>query len=137
METNMTSTQNTFRMILGLMMIVAGTGHLTFARTTFQVQVPDWVPMDKDLVVVLSGYVEILLGLLLVVLKKYSIQMGLLLGVFYILVFPGNIAQYRNELNGFGLNTDTLRLLRLFFQPVLILWAVWSTGALHWLRNRT
>ena len=126
----LSSAQHTARIILGLFMLFAGIGHLTFARTTFQAQVPDWVPMDKDSVVLLSGIVEIGLGLLIITLGHRYKAIPWLLALFFIAVFPGNIAQYVNERDGFGLNTEAARLLRLFFQPVLILWALWSMGAI-------
>lgn len=44
-------------------MAFAGTSHLTFARKGFRAQVPPWVPIDTDDVVLLSGAVEIALGL--------------------------------------------------------------------------
>ena len=111
-------------------MIAAAMGHFTFQRTDFQAQVPNWVPMDKDLVVILSGIVELAMGLTLIFLTRYKVQVGLVLAVFFVLVFPGNIAQYLNRTDALGMNTDQARLIRLFFQPVLILWALWSTGAL-------
>ena len=111
-------------------MILAGIGHLTFLRGEFQAQVPDWFPMNKDLVVILSGVVELLLGIGMVFLTKHQVKVGMLLAVFYLLIFPGNIAQYTNHVDAFSLDTDQKRLTRLFFQPVLILWALWSTGAL-------
>ncbi|KGE12984.1 hypothetical protein [Sphingobacterium deserti] len=126
----LSSAQQVARVILGLFMLFAGIGHLTFARTTFQAQVPDWVPMDKDMVVVLSGIVEISLGLLIIIWGHRYKAIPWLLALFFIAVFPGNIAQYVNERDGFGLNTEGARLLRLFFQPVLILWALWSMGAI-------
>ncbi|PBI91602.1 hypothetical protein BSF41_12040 [Flavobacterium sp. ACN2] len=122
--------QNFIRIFLGLFMITAAIGHFTFQRTDFQAQVPNWVPLDKDLVVILSGIVEIALGLGMLFLKKNRIQVGIALAVFYVLVFPGNIAQYLNGTSAFGLDTDQARLIRLFFQPVLIFLALWSTGAL-------
>jgi uncharacterized membrane protein len=133
METNVhtTTLQNIFRIILGTFMIGAAIGHFTFARADFQAQVPDWIPMDKDLVVLLSGIPELLLGLAMVFWTKEKVYIGLILALFFILVFPGNIAQYTGEHNAFGLDTDQKRLIRLFFQPVLIFWALWSTGALH------
>jgi uncharacterized membrane protein len=121
--------QNIFRVILGGFMILAAAGHLTFQRGEFQAQVPDWVPMDKDLVVILSGVVELMLGIWMVFLTKTKVYAGMALAIFYVLVFPGNIAQYLNGTSAFGLDTDQKRLIRLFFQPVLILWALWSTGA--------
>jgi len=124
------------RILLGLFMVLAGIGHLTFQRKTFQAQVPDWVPIDKDATVVLSGVVEIALGLAMIGSKKHRPKVGLALALFYIAIFPGNIAQYLNHKNGFGLNTDEARLARLFFQPVLIAWALWSTGAIPYLNHR-
>lgn len=135
-NTNTTKAQNFFRILLGLMLIIAGTGHLTFARIEFQAQVPDWVPMEKDLTVILSGIVEILLGFVIVFAKKYRIQVGIFAAVFFVMVFPGNIAQYLNERDAFGLNTDSLRMIRLFFQPVLIFWALWASGAWDYLHRQ-
>lgn len=128
--------QNIFRVILGLLMVFAGIGHLTFQREEFSAQVPRWLPTDPgfmDFVVVSSGVVEILLGLAMVFLTRHKIKVGIALAIFYVLVFPGNISQYTNGIDGFGLDTDQKRLTRLFFQPVLLLWALWSTGALAYL----
>lgn len=122
--------QNFIRIFLGLFMITAAIGHFTFQRTDFQAQVPNWVPLNKDLVVILSGIVEIALGLAMVFLTQYKVKVGITLAIFYVLVFPGNIAQYLNGTSAFGLDTDQARLIRLFFQPVLIFLALWSTGAL-------
>lgn len=120
--------KNTARVLLGAGLIVAGIGHLTFARKEFQAQVPDWVPLKKDDTVVYSGFVEIALGTALVVApKKYRSTVGILAASLFVGVFPGNVAQYTNRRDGFGLNTDNKRLARLFFQPVLIYWAWKST----------
>lgn len=129
-------TQNFFRILLGIFMIAAAIGHFTFQRADFQAQVPDWVPLDKDLVVILSGIVEIALGLSMVFLTRCKVKAGLALALFYILVFPGNIAQYLNGTSAFGLDTDQLRLMRLFFQPVLIFLTLWSTGALRFIAQK-
>jgi len=123
--------RNIFRILLGLFLIFAGVGHLSFARYEFQAQVPSFVPLNADLVVLLSGVVEILIGLALIFVRKYRVQVGWLIALFFVLVFPGNIAQYIHHRDAFGLNTDNLRLIRLFFQPVLILWVLWSTNALR------
>jgi uncharacterized membrane protein len=128
-NTNTSKFQNFGRILLGLFMISAAIGHFTFDREDFQAQVPNWVPLSKDLVVILSGVVEIILGLAMIFLTRYKAQVGIALAVFYVLVFPGNIAQYVNGTPAFGLDTDQARLLRLFFQPVLIFLALWSTGA--------
>ena len=125
--------QNVLRVVLGLFMVLAAIGHLTFQRAEFQAQVPDWFPLSKDIVVILSGIVELALGLSMIFWKKKRINTGIALAVFYVLIFPGNIAQYANHIDAFGLDTDNARLIRLFFQPVLIVWALWSTGALKYL----
>ncbi|KAF2515283.1 DoxX family protein [Flavobacterium foetidum] len=138
METTKTSgIQNFVRILLGLFMITAAFGHFTFQRAEFQAQVPDWIPMDKDLVVMLSGVVEIALGLAMLFLTRYQVIVGIALAVFYVLVFPGNIAQYLNKTPAFGLDTDQARMIRLFFQPVLIFLALWSTGAIAYFRKRS
>ena len=137
MDDYKTSTiQNILRIVLGLLMILAGIGHLTFLRVPFQAQVPNWVPLEKDLVVILSGIVEITLGAAMVFLTGKKAIVGLVLATFYIAIFPGNISQYITHTSAFGLDTDTKRLIRLFFQPVLIAWALWSTGAWHYLVGR-
>ena len=130
-----TKTQNFFRILLGIFMITAAFGPFTFKRQDFQAQVPNWMPLDKDLVVILSGIVEIALGLSMLFLTKYKVQVGIALAVFYVLVFPGNIAQYLNGTSAFGLDTDQARLIRLFFQPVLIFLALWSTGGVGYFRK--
>lgn len=131
-DINMTTnlTQKIFRWILALFMIYAGVSHLSFNRLDFQAQVPDWVPLSKDLVVILSGIVEIVLGLGLALWKQKRIEFGWALAIFFVLIFPGNISQYMNDVDAFGvLDSDGARLRRLFFQPVLIAWALWSSGA--------
>jgi uncharacterized membrane protein len=123
-----TTIQDIARILLGAAMVFAGTGHLTFLRREFQAQVPGWVPLNKDFVVVASGVVEILLGLGMILWTQQKSLVGIVLAVFYVAIFPGNIYQYTNHVNGFGLSTDRKRFIRLFFQPVLILWALWSVG---------
>ena len=119
------------RWALGGAMAFAGVSHLFWARQEFQAQVPDWTtertPLDKDAVVVASGVVEIMLGAALIVLPKERARIGAILAAFFVAVFPGNVEQYTKKRDGFGLDTDRKRLVRLFFQPVLVAWAYWST----------
>lgn len=131
-----TTLQNIFRILLSVFMIYAGFSHLSFNRVDFQAQVPDWVPMSKDLVVILSGIVEMILGLALLFWKNQRVKIGWFLAIFFVLIFPGNIAQYVDGKDAFGiLDSDRARLIRLFFQPVLIAWVLWSTGAWTAWRN--
>jgi uncharacterized membrane protein len=133
--TKITTAQTIGRVVLGLFLLLAGTGHLTWSRTEFQAQVPPWVPLNADLVVILSGIVELMLGASLVFLTKYRIQIGWIVALFFVLVFPGNIAQLTEHRDAFGLNSDLARWIRLPFQFVLIFLALWSTGA--WKQWRT
>ncbi|ADR20475.1 membrane protein [Marivirga tractuosa] len=136
MKTNLV--QTIFRVLLGAIMTLAGIGHLTFQREEFLAQVPRWLPTDPgfmDFVVLSSGIVEITLGLLMIFLAKHKAKVGIALAIFYILIFPGNISQYTNGIDAFGLDTDQKRLIRLFFQPVLVLWALWSTAGWKYLKT--
>jgi len=125
-----TTLKNVFRLLLAAFMIYAGFSHLTFNRVDFQAQVPDWIPLGKDLVVILSGIVEMILGLGLAFWKSKRQTFGWVLAMFFVLIFPGNIAQYLDGKDAFGvLDSDGARLRRLFFQPVLIVWVLWASGA--------
>ena len=117
------------QIMLGLALGYAGIGHLTTSRQEFQAQVPTLLKDYADFVVVASGVVEIALGLALVAFWKYRVQVGWVVAAFFVAIFPGNISQYVNGVDAFGLDSDTSRLVRLFFQPLLVVWALWSTGA--------
>ena len=117
------------RWLLGAALVAAGVGHLTAQRQEFQAQVPNWFPASPDLVVVVSGIVEIALGTALITMPRRQVVVGLVVAAFFVVIFPGNIAQYVEGTDAFGLDTDAKRLTRLFFQPVLVLVALWSTGA--------
>jgi uncharacterized membrane protein len=122
--------QNLLRILLGAFLMFAGFNHLTVARVEFQAQVPIWLPLDPDLVVVLSGIAELALGAALIFApKRFRPWVGWIVAAFFVAIFPGNISQYVNRIDAFQLNTDQARLIRLFFQPVLVVWAIWATGA--------
>jgi|UniRef100_UPI00404B73FA uncharacterized membrane protein len=117
------------RTLLGIALTYAGITHLTSSRQEFQAQVPTILQSQADFVVIASGVVEILLGLSLILLIKYRTHIGWITAAFFIAIFPGNISQYINGTDAFGLNTDQARAIRLLFQPLLVIWALWSTGA--------
>ena len=123
------------RTLLGAALTYAGITHLTTSRQEFQAQVPTILQSQADFVVIASGVVEILLGLSLILLIKYRTHIGWITAAFFIAIFPGNISQYINGTDAFGLNTDQARAIRLLFQPLLVIWALWSTGA--WTSYRT
>ncbi|MBL8775311.1 MAG: DoxX family membrane protein [Acidimicrobiales bacterium] len=117
------------RVLLGVALAYAGLAHLFWSRDTFQAQVPDWVPLDADLVVVLSGIVEIALGAALLFLRRRRALVGWVVAAFFVAVFPGNISQFVDGDAAFGLDSDLARGVRLLFQPLLVVWALWCTGA--------
>ena len=123
-------------MVLGFALAYAGVGHLTTSRAEFQAQVPTLLADYADFVVLASGVVEIALGVGLIALWKYRVQLGWLVAAFFVAIFWGNISQYVNGVDAFGLNSDRARLIRLFFQPWLVMWALGSTGAWSAWRSR-
>ena len=123
------------QVLLGSALIYTGISHLTTSRIEFQAQVPSWIPFSADFVVLASGVVEILLGLSLASLR-YRKEVGIATALFFIAIFPGNISQYLNGIDAFGLDSDRARAIRLLFQPILVLWALWSTGAWRSIKKR-
>ncbi len=131
--------------LLGAFLLAAGSAHLGPLREEFRAQVPAWLPLDEDLVVVGSGVVELGLGGALLVTawlpgtggERTRVAAGLTTGAFLVAVFPGNVNQWVEGVDAFGLTTDRARLVRLFFQPPLVLWALWPTGAGRWLVDRS
>ncbi|UCD99416.1 MAG: hypothetical protein JSV42_01430 [Chloroflexota bacterium] len=122
--------QSLFCALLGGFLVLAGLGHVSVLRQEFLAQVPTWLHVNRDQVVVISGIVEIILGVGLIILPgKYRAIAGWTTAAFFVLIFPGNISQFINRIDAFGLNSDLSRFLRLFFQPVLVVWALWSSGA--------
>jgi uncharacterized membrane protein len=117
------------RVLLGAVLVFAGLSHVFWAREAFQAQVPLWVPLPVDFVVVASGIVEIVLGTALIVLPRYRVPIGWIVAAFFVAVFPGNVSQFVTGTDSFGLNDDVSRGVRLLFQPLLVLWALWATAA--------
>ena len=123
------------RLLLGGALGFAGISHLTWSRIDFLAQVPPWVALSPPLVVLLSGIVEIGLGLALLFLHKQRAVVGLLVAAFFVAIFPGNIAQWAYHRNAFNLNSDHARTVRLFWQPVFVIFALWCTDA--WVTYRS
>ena len=123
------------RLTLGLALIYAGVGHLSYSRLEFQAQVPVWLPLDADFVVLASGVVEIVLGLGLLTWGKVVPMTGLAAAAFFVAIFPGNINQFVEGIDAFGLDSDQARVTRLFFQPLLVVLALWSTSAIGFVQS--
>jgi uncharacterized membrane protein len=128
--------QSIARLVLGVVLIFAGVSHLSFARTAFYAQVPPWLPLNTDFVVIASGVVEIALGASVLLLTRWRVLVGWVVATFFVLVLPGNISQFATHTNAFGLDSDLARGIRLLFQPLLVMWALWCTGAWAAFRNR-
>jgi uncharacterized membrane protein len=125
------------RYVLGAFLIFAGVGHLSFARTALYAQVPPWLPLNTDFVVIASGAVELALGASLVLLSRWRVRVGWVVAIFFVLVFPGNISQFVTHANAFGLDSDLSRGIRLLLQPLFVIWALWCTRASAAHRNRS
>ncbi len=134
-ESKVSRTQSAFRLLLGAVLAIAGLSHLSWSRSEFLAQVPDWFPADADFVVVVSGIFEIAIGIALLLAARYRVIVGLIAAGFFVAIFPGNIAQLVEGTDAFGLNSTASRSVRLLFQPVLVGWALWSTGAWGALRH--
>ena len=117
------------RWVLGVGLIGAGISHLTFQRVEFQAQVPDWFPLDEDFVVLASGVVEIALGAAALFVRRYRALVGWVIAAFFVVVFPGNLWQWIEGKEAFGLDTNAKRFGRLFLQPVFIAVALFATNA--------
>lgn len=124
-----TAIRSVLRWLLAAVLLFAGAAHLTWSRTEFQAQVPGWVPLGADAVVILSGIVELALGASLLVLRRHRALVGWVVAAFFVAIFPGNISQFVDGDTAFGLDSDLARGVRLLFQPLLVVWALWCTGA--------
>ena len=119
------------RALLAALLVVAGLAHLTVLRRGYRIAVPDWATRllrtDKDMIVVASGAVEIVLGVAFIGLPRERRRIGTAIAAFFVAVFPGNVHQWRTGASAPGLDTDRRRAARLLLQPVLVIWAVWAT----------
>lgn len=123
------------RVVLAAILVFAGIGHFR-STAEFTAQVPPWIPA-AEAVVYVSGVIEILLGLALLALPRQRVLLGWIIAGFFVVIFPGNISQFLTQTDAFGLDSDAARFIRLLFQPLLVLLALWSTGAWRAWRDRS
>jgi uncharacterized membrane protein len=125
------------QILLGAFLLFTGIAHLTFARVEFRAQVPSWLPIDENVVVIASGVVELCLAVALLATWRQPARgiVGAVAAAFFVAVLPGNIAQLTEHRDGFGLDTDAARAVRLLFQPLLVWWALAVTDAVPTLRS--
>ncbi|GIF25807.1 putative membrane protein [Actinoplanes tereljensis] len=124
------------QLVLGAVLLFTGIAHLTFARVEFRAQVPSWLPIDANVVVIVSGVVELCLAVALLAVWRQPARgiVGAVTAAFFVAILPGNIAQFAEHRDGFGLDTDAARAIRLLGQPLLVVWALAVTGAISALR---
>ena len=123
------------RLGLGLFLLVAGLGHFV-STGEFLAQVPPWMPAP-ELVIFVSGVCELVLGSTLIAApRKWRPTLGWATAAFFVVIFPGNLWQFIEGRDAFGLDSDFARLIRMLFQPLLMIWALWATGALTTRRRR-
>jgi uncharacterized membrane protein len=115
------------RWALALVLAVAGVGHFT-STDAFTAQVPTWLPLT-EVIVYASGVVELVLAAALLLARRHRAAVGWIVAGFFVMVFPGNVSQLITQTDAFGLDTDLARAVRLLFQPLLVVWTLWSTGA--------
>ena len=130
MASNLSGLRTTARVALGLGLAGFGVAHLTVARKPFRAQVPKKMakngPASADDIVLGSGLVEIGLGTALTALPKERRRVSTATAAYFVAIFPGNIAQALRHQDAFGLDSDRKRIVRLFFQPLLVLWALFA-----------
>lgn len=117
-----------WRLALALGMTVAGVAHLV-DPTPFVQHLPEWVPQREPLVL-LTGLIEIGLGLALLAPQPYRRLVGLLVAAYLVAVFPGNIYVAVAGVEVDGQPGGVYPWLRLLFQPLFIWLAVWCTRPL-------
>ena len=122
------------RWLLAAFLTIAGIGHF-LAADTFRAQVPSWMPYPEAVIAV-SGVIELAFAAALVFTRERRALVGWLLAAFFVIIFPGNISQFVTGTDAFGLDSDAARAVRLLFQPVLVVWALWCTGAWKQWRER-
>ena len=120
------------RFALAAILLFAGIGHFR-STAEFTAQVPPWIPA-AEIVVYVSGVIEIALAVALIALPKQRVVVGWIVAGFFIAIFPGNISQFITQTDAFGLDSDTARFVRLLFQPLLVILALWCTSAWQHLR---
>lgn len=122
------------RVGLAALLTFTGSAHLVNPEP-FTAQVPPWFPAPSATILV-SGVVELVLAVALLVARDRRPLVGWVVAGFFVVIFPGNLSQLVTRTSAFGLDSDQARFIRLLFQPVLIVWALWCTGAWRNWRDR-
>jgi uncharacterized membrane protein len=111
---------------LATAMIVAGVAHWLLPAPFLQ-HLPPWVPA-AEVLIVLSGGVEVALGLGLLLRPRRRRWSGLALAAYLIAVFPANVYVALADVDVEGQPGGPYPWLRLPLQALFVAWALWSTG---------
>jgi uncharacterized membrane protein len=111
---------------MALAVAFAGISHLLLP-TPFVQHLPTWVPMREELILV-TGLLEIALGVALLLRQPQRRWAGLALAGYLLAVFPSNIYVAVADVDVDGQPGGAYPWLRLPLQVLFIAWALWSTG---------
>jgi len=113
------------RLGMAIAMAFAGASHLVLA-TPFIQHLPPWVPLRVEIVLI-SGLVEIALGLALLLRPPTRRRVGVALALYLVAVLPGNVYVAVFDVEVDGQPGGAYPWVRLPLQLLFIAWALWST----------
>jgi len=116
------------RIGFGLAFAIAGLSHF-LTPTPFEQHMPTWVPARLGLVYA-TGVLEILGGTALAFWPRYKREIAVLLTLYLLAVFPGNIYVAVANIDVQGQPEGIYPWIRLPFQAFFIWWVLWSSDAL-------
>jgi uncharacterized membrane protein len=124
-------TRTFFRVLLGLIYLIAGLAHIRSPAGFLQIT-PEWVPFP-DQVVLFTGLAEVAGAVALVFIPRLRYAAGIGLAAYAVCVYPANI---KHALEGIALNGEVQSWAyhgpRLLFQPVFVWWALWAGSVTNW-----
>jgi uncharacterized membrane protein/plastocyanin len=117
------------RIGFGLAFAIASLTHL-LTPTPFVQHIPTWVPGRLELVYA-TGVLEMLGGTALVFWPRYKREIAVLLTLYLMAVFPGNIYVAIANIDVQGQPEGIYPWIRLPFQALFIWWVLWSSDVLR------
>lgn len=108
-----------------IFLVFFGLSHF-YKQDELILMLPDFIPFP-EFIIFITGIIEITLavGLLFPTTRRLS---GILIAVYFIAVLPANIYKAVNTVEISGtLSNDTVAWLRIFFQPIFIVWALYCS----------
>jgi uncharacterized membrane protein len=118
------------RWIIAALYVAAGIAHL-WAPEALLAITPSWVPLAPQ-VIMLTGLFELAASVALIT-RPLRWWAGVTMALYALCVWPAN---FKHALEGIDLPHMTNSWLyhgpRLAFQPVIIWWALYCSGAIDW-----